>query len=250
MARLRCLTLNTWKNEGDYPRRVAAIAALVRAQAPEVVALQECFVAPSPGLDSAAAVAGGDWHVTRMPARAKRRAHGGAWVESRSDMAILSRGVPIASGTVSFPTEARDGDRGLVWADFEREEGQVRVACTHLTHLQDAAAQAVRAAQAAAAVQLLTSFPGPSVLMGDLNAASDDPALAPIFTDPRLCPASEAFAAPPAGPWPDSGAIDHVLLFAPDRARARMVRRAIVAAPDEHGFPSDHPAILAEIELG
>ena len=50
------------------------------------------------------------------------------------------------------------------------------------------------------------------------------------------------------GEAPVNGAIDHVLLFA-TAAGQRLVSRRIAAAPDVSGCPSDHPAILAEIEL-
>lgn len=249
MARLRCLTLNTWKNEGDYPRRMAAIAALVRAHAPDVVALQECFVAPSLGLDSAAAIAGGDWHVTRMPARAKARRHDKTWVDSRSDMVILTPEAPLACGTVALPADPRDGERGLLWVEIRFGAETVRVGCTHLTHLQDVAAQVVRARQAEAVLAALLTAPGPWIFMGDLNAASNESSLAPIFSDTRLCASARVLAAPPPGPRPDNGAIDHVLLFAAPGSGARVLGRRVIASPDRDGFPSDHPAILAEIAL-
>lgn len=248
MNLLRCLSFNIWKNEGDYPRRMAAIADLLRELQPDVVALQECFVAPALGIDSARALAGKTWHLTRYPARAKRRWHDGAWQDSRSDMAILSRGVPLASGMVGLPGDARDGERGMLWADLSVAAGRIRLGCTHLTHLHDATAQAVRTEQASAAVAALIPEGSPAILMGDLNAASNDPALAPIFGHPALSPEAQEYAEAPAGDAPANGAIDHVLLFAPAIGQ-RMVSRRIAAAPDISGCPSDHPAILAEIAL-
>lgn len=249
MAPLRCLTFNIWKNEGDYPQRTRAIAALLRAHRPDVVALQECFIAPALELDSAVTVADGLYHVTRMPARTKPRRHEGAWCDSRSDMVILTREAPLACGTTALPADPRDGERGLLWVEIAFGTGTVRIGCTHLTHLQDVAAHAVRARQAEAALAALVASPGPWILMGDLNAASDAPSLAPIFGDSRLCASSRVLAAPPPGPRPENGAIDHVLLFAAPGSNARMLARRIIAAPDRDGFPSDHPAVLAEITL-
>ena len=248
MSVLRCLSFNIWKNEGDYPRRMAAIAELLRELQPDVVALQECFVAPSLGIDSAKALVGKTWHLTRYPARAKRRWHQGAWQDSRSDMAILSRVVPLASGMVELPPDLRDGERGLLWVDLPTAGGHIRLGCTHLTHLHDEAAQAVRKAQAEAAIAALTADGSPAILMGDLNAVSSDPALAAIFSHPGLSAEARECALTPSGEAPANGAIDHVLLFAP-AAGQRFVSRRIAAAPDMSGYPSDHPAILAEIAL-
>jgi len=233
---LRCVTFNIWKNEGDYPRRMAAIDALLRQHRPDVVALQECFVAPDLGLDSAAFLAGEDYHLTRYPARAKPRWHEGGWVASRSDMAILSRMAPVASGGLALAEDPRDGERGLLWIDLP-VAGGVRLGCTHLTHMQDAGAQGVRKAQAAALLDALLAGRETVLLLGDLNATVDAPALAPIFGHPRLIPSE-----------PDRQAIDHILIFATQDA-ARVNNQCVIAAPDAINHPSDHPAIMAEIEF-
>jgi endonuclease/exonuclease/phosphatase family metal-dependent hydrolase len=248
MARLRCLSFNIWKNEGDYPRRMSAIAALLREIQPDVVALQECFVAAELQIDSARTVAGTGYHLTRYPARAKLRLHEGAWMDSRSDMVILSRLSPLAQGRVALPCDPRDGERGLLWGDLPIAGG-VRVGCIHLTHLRDATAQGVRVQQAAAVMAALRSTPAPAILMGDFNAPANDPTLEAIFDHPVLCPTARDFSKAPAGDEaPGNGAIDHVLLFASPE-QGRMVSRRIVAAPDLSGHPSDHPAILADIEI-
>jgi endonuclease/exonuclease/phosphatase family metal-dependent hydrolase len=251
MALLRCLSFNIWKNEGDYPRRMAAIGALLREQKADVVALQECFVAPALGIDSAQALAGREYHVTRYRARAKKRWHDGAWQESRSDMAILSRAMPSASGMVALPEDGRDGERGLLWIDLPIAGGHVCVGCTHLTHLRDDAAQQIRKTQAIAAIAALLSTDGPAILMGDLNAESHHPSLEPIFGHPNLCRKAHVLALTSAGEAPANGAIDHALPFSDDGA-IRMLRRRVLAPPDPANLsisPSDHPAILAEIEL-
>jgi endonuclease/exonuclease/phosphatase family metal-dependent hydrolase len=69
---MRVVTLNTWKNEGDYLRRLPLMRDGLAAMAPDVVCLQECFVAE--GFDTAARLAaelGLDLHPA--PARAKPR---------------------------------------------------------------------------------------------------------------------------------------------------------------------------------
>jgi endonuclease/exonuclease/phosphatase family metal-dependent hydrolase len=248
MALLRCLTFNIWKNEGDFARRMEAIAALLVAHQPDVVALQECFIAPEIGIDSVLQVAGGRYHVTRYCARAKPRRHAGAWCNSRSDMALLTREKPDTAGRRALPIDLRDGERGLLWADVSAEGRRVRLGCTHFTHLHDVGAQATRHRQALGVVATLQADAQNFILMGDLNAVSDNPALAPIFQNVALCPVARELAAAPGGSVPANGAIDHILPFSTQRT-ARQVSRRIVCAPDAANFPSDHPAILAEVEI-
>jgi endonuclease/exonuclease/phosphatase family metal-dependent hydrolase len=248
MALLRCLTFNIWKNEGDFPRRIEAIAALLATHQPDVVALQECFVAPALGIDSVPQVAGSRYHITRYPARAKPRWHDSAWCDSRSDMAILTREVPVGVGRCALPVDARDGERGLLWVDMRVGQSCVRLACTHFTHLHDTAAQATRGQQAEGVMDILLRVVDTAILMGDLNTVSDDPALAPIFQHPALCPVARDMAAAPGGGVPANGAIDHVLPFA-TTGGAHLVSRRIICTPDPDGFPSDHPAILAEVSF-
>ncbi len=249
MVRLRCLTFNIWKNEGQFARRMAAIADLVAWHAPDVVALQECFVAPALGVDAALGVAGDAYHVTRFAARAKERWHLGAPCASRSDMAILTRDMPLVTGRHALPEDARDGERGLLWVDLPVGGLRIRLGCTHLTHLHDQAAEGIRRQQAACIAAVLLHDVEAAILMGDFNATSGDAALVPIFHERTLCPVARDMAQVRAGAVPANGAIDHVLAFS-RHGTARLIDRRMVCTPDAAGFPSDHPAILAEIEIG
>ena len=88
---MRIVTLNTWKNEGDYPRRLALMRDGLAELAPDLVCLQECFA--NAGHDTAAWLAaelGLDCHAA--PARAKVRRHMGQDLQSTSGLAILARG--------------------------------------------------------------------------------------------------------------------------------------------------------------
>jgi endonuclease/exonuclease/phosphatase family metal-dependent hydrolase len=49
---MRIVSLNTWKKEGDYSRRLPLMRDGLAAMAPDVVCLQECFFAD--GFDTAA----------------------------------------------------------------------------------------------------------------------------------------------------------------------------------------------------
>jgi endonuclease/exonuclease/phosphatase family metal-dependent hydrolase len=255
---MRIVTLNTWKNEGAYDVRLDAMAAGLRALDADVIALQECFVADSLDLDTAARVAEATGlHLTRRTMRAKPRDHGCISAASRSDLALLTRAVPDMVGGAAFRDEPRDRDRGILTIDIMVGDKSVRFGCTHFTHIQDEAAAEIRHTQATeAVVALLVDCDGPAILMGDVNAVPGDDCLGPLLDHPALDPQSRtaAFVAITRRPSPSrvlSGHIDHILLFnAQNHVRFAARSLALVADYKQlHLGPSDHPAIVADLEI-
>lgn len=253
VQRLRCLTFNLWKNEGDLSSRLPAIRRVLEEADADVVALQECFVAPDAGIDVASALAAHcGYHRLSYPLRQKVRLHGGVPLSSRSDLALLTRVPVTASGCLPLSTNSLDGERGLIWIDYPVISGEVRIVCTHLTHLPGREGGQLRERQAeelAARLITWTQF-GPAILMGDLNARAGADELFPLLDNPLLPPARAPRAWPTAGGWPClNEGIDHVVLY-PGAGPASYHNRWILAPPDparpEQGA-SDHPAVLAEI---
>lgn len=243
---MRCVTLNTWKNEGDYHARVAAMAAGLGGLHADVIALQECFVAEGLGLDTAAALGRAlSMHVTQWPMRAKKRPHDGASVDSRADLAILSRARPMAVAMTRFVIDPRDGERGLLSIELDHHGIKLRVGCTHLTHLRDETAATLRADQAmTAAARLMAGWSGPAVLMGDMNADARHSSMAPLFANPALDQTCRVAAKA-------CGDIDHVLLFQGTPSCAWIARSVAMPPNRRHPAlgPSDHPAVIADIAV-
>ncbi|MFM9852366.1 MAG: endonuclease/exonuclease/phosphatase family protein [Sphingomonadaceae bacterium] len=243
---MRCVTLNTWKNEGDYQTRLTAMADGLAALEADVIALQECFVAEPLGLDTAAILADRlGMHLTRRAMRAKPRLHQGAWVESRSDLAILSAVEPVSvvCNTV-FVSADGDDERGLLRADIIIGGAPIRFGCTHLTHVSGIAGDTVRKAQVATAVQqLLDGWAEPAFLMGDFNARAGDDCLSPLFAKSER-----------EGHFRNRGGvanlIDHILLFTQDN-KIRVDSQSVAMRPNAHrpeNGPSDHPAIIMDVK--
>jgi endonuclease/exonuclease/phosphatase family metal-dependent hydrolase len=243
---MRCVTLNTWKNEGNYQTRLKAMADGLAALEADVIALQECFVAEPLELDTAAILADRlGMHLTRRAMRAKPRIHEGAWVESRSDLAILSAVEPVSvvCNTV-FVSADGDDERGLLRADIIIGGAAIRFGCTHFTHIGGIAGDMVRIAQASAAFhQLLDGWAGPALLMGDFNARADDDCLSPLFTKSELdCHFRDRGGV--------GNMIDHILLFN-QQNKIRVVSQSVAMRPNAHhpeNGPSDHPAIIMDVE--
>lgn len=239
---MRIVTLNTWKNEGDYPRRLRLICDGLAELEPDVVCLQESFAGA--GQDTAAAVArhlGLALHAA--PARAKLRLHDGRLTDSTSGLAILTRGV-AQSRVLPLPDDPADGERIAQAADLMTCGRPLRVLNLHLTHLRDAAV--LRAAQFQAALAWAQDgLPGALVVAGDLNATAQSPELAPLGLEPTPSTLQGAHA---DGPRHTGLAIDHCVLLRRGGWRATRSAPAL-DRPDPAGWlPSDHAAVVLDLE--
>jgi endonuclease/exonuclease/phosphatase family metal-dependent hydrolase len=231
---LRIVTLNTWKNEGDYRRRLELMAEGLAALSPDVVLLQEVFAGG--GCDTAASLARRlGMHVSCFPARLKRRQHLGRQVLSTSGLAVLSRS-RAACQVLPLSSHPLDGERIAVRADLA---GGLRVLNLHLSHLGGELGDALRAQQLREALNWAKAdWTGNLVVGGDLNAPAHDACLAELWACMRR-PLELGSTLHGAGP-----AIDHlVLLGAPTSLRHRVLTEA-----DETGVrPSDHCGVLLEL---
>jgi endonuclease/exonuclease/phosphatase family metal-dependent hydrolase len=252
MERLRCLSFNLWKNEGRFEERLEKLLKLLPEIDADVIALQECFVAPDLKIDVAASIARAcGLHLTRGELRQKTRLHDKQDTLSRSDMAILSRAAPETIELIHLPTDSRDGERALLLISLPFANELLHIGCTHLTHLRDAAGQRTRMAQAHALADMLSNRqPSTTILLGDLNARAGDVDLDPIMARRRLHPVSAALAVKAqCAISPADGSLDHILLYSSDNEQW-TVSRDVILPPDEDdpdAGPSDHPAILADL---
>ena len=234
---MRIVTLNTWKNEGDYRRRLPLMRDGLAAMAPEVVCLQECFVAD--GFDTAAWLASElGLRLHAAPARAKRRRHDGRDTFSTSGLAILTHAeaTGAAKPLTSMPA---DGERIAQRLDLIWGQRPLRILNLHLTHLRNAAP--LRAAQLNEALDWACSdLAGGLVVAGDLNAGADDPALAPLGLQPRP---STMLGARQGLQSDRLAAIDHCVLMRPGPWRQSALLRGCDSADPDGWFPSDHAAV-------
>lgn len=236
---MRVVTLNTWKNDGDYPARLARIADGLAALDPDVVCLQECFVGG--GYDTACALAEAlrlDLHAA--PARAKVRELRGASVDSTSGLAILTR-LPGQAETLPLTSHPADGERiAQRFTTFG-----VRIVNLHLSHLRGGLGAMLRGRQLDEALEWARRGRGGSLLVcGDLNAGRGDPELGPLnaAAGDELGSTLHAMG--------DGPAIDHIILL--DPGDLDVSRRFLaLATPDGDGrYPSDHAAVVVDLSSG
>lgn len=257
---LRFATLNTWKNEGDYSARTAAMATGLHALEPDVILLQEVFrttdetsvfrrtadTAQSLGraLNFAAAYA---------PARRKPRRWGGAEVLSEAGLAILTRGQITWQERLPLPSDERGGERIALLAEVVVRDIRCLVACVHLSHLRDDDARRREQLETVLAHPRWELMSG--IVGGDFNCTVSAPAIQAAIAHPRLVVRNVfTTAAPPTHPLPprparEGRAIDHLFVVSSNQRKfpAVLAARRALDAPIDGVWPSDHAAVVADV---
>ncbi len=250
---MRLVSLNTWKSEGDYPRRVRAMAEGLSALSADVIALQE-DLRTSDGLTHTALALGQalSMHLSWVPARCKPRRVGAAQTLSTSGLAVLSRRPVLEQRMLALPQDARDGERVAQCVRLPDAAGERWLVNLHLSHLPDRAD--LRREQLQAVLQAMDDLARelPVVLCGDFNAGPGDPELA-RFLEPGG-PLVDAFAGRQKVTHRSASGrafnLDHIFL------RTRGAKpplemggaRVVLDRPDAHGvMPSDHFAVCADL---
>src|ERR1700733_2667640 len=91
MEQIRIVTINTWKCDGNYDKRLTLLAEQLKALSPSVIACQECFLSEQGNADTLRFLAAElNMHSSFLPARFRKRLFKDNWVESFSGLGILS----------------------------------------------------------------------------------------------------------------------------------------------------------------
>lgn len=239
MRRLRVITLNTWKNEGDYPARLSRIADGLAALDPDVVCLQECFIGG--GHDTARFLADAlNLDLYAAPARAKVRELEGAPVDSTSGLAILTR-LSGRAETVALTSHPADGER--IAQRFATR--RLRILNLHLSHLRGDTGAMLRRRQLDEAIDWARQGGGGSLLVcGDLNSGRGDPEFAPLNAAAGEELGSTLHAVS------EGRAIDHAIMLDPGDLHVSRRFRALTTPDGDGRYPSDHAAVVVDLNSG
>lgn len=164
------VTLNTWKCDGDYPRRLQLMRQGFAELAPDIACLQEVFVEEEQQLSTLASLASAVPADSRFePARYRERPFAGGSAPSWSGMGLLSRRPILAYQRLELPTHPRDGQRVAQLAVIGIGDERVLVVNAHLTYLRRE--EELRCAQVANILRhpLLEDDYAAMFLCGDLN---------------------------------------------------------------------------------
>jgi endonuclease/exonuclease/phosphatase family metal-dependent hydrolase len=259
-TRLKVVTFNTWKCDGDYPLRLETMCEQMQALDAEVFALQECFATLDGSTDTARTVAQHlGMHLHTAPARRKPRWFQGGWVDSFSSLAVLTRS-PIRSGDrVELPSSVADGGRVAQICSLEVAGRSVLLVHAHLSHLEGGGA--LRAEQLRALLGRPVWMPRHDIALicGDFNASMDSPELARFLEPPwGLVDAHEQAGAGAKVTYhtPEGQGLDlDQILCMPSCSQAPVVcvgASVVLNAPAQPSgvFPSDHAGVSVTFSVG
>lgn len=173
MNELTIATINTWKGEGDYHKRVELMAKQLQDANPNIVLCQEAFQTDQVDTLKQLAFYCG-MNMAYSPARNKMRQFGGKLKASSSGLGILSKYPTEVTTSVSLPSDPRDGERLAQYSILRVNDEPMLIINTHLTHLKGF--QALRISQLSTILEhpLLKERYLGIFLCGDFNASEED----------------------------------------------------------------------------
>lgn len=270
MQKLRLMTLNIWSHHPPWPTRRRLIQQGLRAEAPDLVGLQEVLQPHGSGTAQADEVAEGlGYRVAFSRACQLTRP-----IAADYGNALLSRFPIREHRTEPLPTPPGIEPRSLLYALCSVKVGVLPVVVTHLSWEPELAH--VRREQLLHLTRYVHTellvlpqrLPAhvmilPPVLLGDLNAPPDSPELLDFLANSDFV---DCFAEAGHGPGLTMDAqrnrgaakdlvalsrrIDYVMVGADPIAAVRVSAARVCLDKDEAGvFPSDHFAMLADLEL-
>ena len=174
MEKIRIVTINTWKCDGNYHLRLPLMIKALQLLQPHIIACQECFLSEEANADTLKFLAAGlNMHHTFVSGRLKKRLFNGQWVDSQSGLGILSVYPFAVLKEFLLPGSAGDDDRKAQQAGILLPWGEtLLITNTHLTHLGDS--DGTRKIQAEALARLVTAANAYRyhIICGDFNATS------------------------------------------------------------------------------
>jgi endonuclease/exonuclease/phosphatase family metal-dependent hydrolase len=256
---IRVVTINSWKGNGAYTRRLAAMASQLRFLQPEVICLQEALQSTDEQFDTAGYLARSlNMQMIYAPCRRKIRAVEGKQIDCHSGLAVLTSLPVCCSSITSLPSAAPDDERISHTVEIEAAGGPLVITNVHLTHLEGA--DALRCRQFIAAIEhgQPLDYSTTWLCCGDFNFAVEE-ALRQVERStgwlPFDCYTAGGGQMPgatlPGGDLIRPGKrLDYILGLVRESADVFLCdkSRIVLDHPDNDGyFPSDHFGVMVEI---
>ena len=262
MEQIRVMTINTWKCDGNYEKRLTLMAEQLKALSPGVVACQECFSSNEAQADTLKFLAKAlNMNACFLPARFRKRIFKDNWVQSFSGLGILSAFQLEALEDYTLPEVPGDEPRKLQLAEIVLPgNDKMLIANTHLTHLRNTELRKEQASFVAEKVSAFEAYKY-KVVCGDFNAAPGSVELKALVTKAKAidCYTAGAGAEPrySLAEAYDRGikiCVDHifVLPYPGTNTYPDFVNSAIVlnSKDNEKGiYPSDHFGISTALVI-
>lgn len=243
MSRLRILTYNTWKCDGDYPRRLAVIHQQLSSIDFDILMLQEVFRSQCGQYDTLSELICNrpDMYSYYHPGRRKVRSLKGQDLMSESGLAIISKFPIKRRGAFYLPVSADDTKRYCQWCVIETGKQDILLVNTHLTHIKKGHNQ--RSTQFQALIDFIRcSDHSLAIIGGDMN------------TPPRQLNIGDSLACVFQTSQPNTmntgepQCLDHLYLYSDGLRYARWKEHKLLLDHKQPGLLlSDHKAVYAEL---
>ena len=260
MEQIQIITINTWKCDGNYEKRLSLMAEQLSGLAPTVVACQECFSSEDGNADTLKFLSEElNMQCCFLPARFRKRLFKGNWVNSFSGLGVLSAFPVRELENYILPDVPGDEQRKLQLAEIElRRDNKMLIANTHLTHVRNVELRKEQAGFVADKVSSLEDYKY-RIICGDLNAVPGSAEINELTTKAK---ATDCYTAG-SGAEPryslaeayDRGimvCVDHIfaLAYPSTNTYPDFVNSAIVLNSKDHEkgiYPSDHFGICTTL---
>jgi len=266
---IRVATINTWKGDGDYGRRLALLAGNLKEENIDILCCQESFRTLNGEYDTARTLATElGMTCSFSAARKKRRVFQGKKIESVSGQAILTGPETwmLYSGSFPLPGNSRDKGRVAQFAVIRKDGDAVLVVNLHLSHLQGAGRLRRQQLQTVLSHPIMEKQFAAILFCGDFNAISEDEELTYLKKQSEY-KVSDGFIAGGGNagvstlvPEKDGRRkkkkrrIDHIFVFEKNRRPSANLKlsnsRLILNHPGADGvLPSDHFGVALDLTL-
>ena len=256
---IRVVTINTWKGDGAYASRLAALASQLRLLAPDVVCLQEALKSSDGRFDTAGYLARSlNLQPVYAPARQKIRDVEGERIYCHSGLAVLTS-LPVCGSSIARLPSAEQDERISLTVEMTVEGGTLVVTNVHLTHLEGA--DVLRRSQLIAAIEhgQPLDYSATWLCCGDFNCTLEEDDLRRTLRSTGWLP-FDCYAAgggempgitlPGGDPTRPGKRIDYILGLVREEADAFPCAksRIVLDRQDSAGcYPSDHFGVMVEI---
>jgi endonuclease/exonuclease/phosphatase family metal-dependent hydrolase len=132
------LTINTWKNDGDYLKRLEVLLRNIQKADPQLILLQEAFQSVDNVYDTTKFLTGRlNYHYTSSLSRLKKRKLMDKLLDSYSNVSVISEFPIVKSYIVPMPSSEADGGRDAIAAEIVINNKRILVISIHLSHLRN-----------------------------------------------------------------------------------------------------------------
>ena len=256
---IKIITINTWKSDGDYNRRMMVLTEQLQELAPDIILCQECFALADNSISTVRSLARVlNMHSVFTPARMKKRLIKEQWKESYSGLGILSRFPLVILKEFTFPLVPEDGERKVQIAAVHLPENKKMILVNvHLTHLANI--QNLRLEQVRLLVQELLALDSTvlRIVGGDFNAEATSTELALFRTNLRAkdCYTLGGGKVPKGSPnaFQVQKTLDHLFVLPDNSGHYPKFKNSSVVlnhpSTSLNMYASDHPGIMTTVGI-